>query len=59
MNQIFSAPSAILIGQYIESVVVMSDRDDADVTLTIREGGDVIYTSEALKGKGNIEYERK
>lgn len=58
-EQIFSAPSAILIGQYIESVVVTSDRDDADVTLTIREGGDVIYTSEALKGKGNIEYERK
>jgi len=50
--------SSIILGQYIESMTVTSDSDDADVTLTIREGGKVIYTSQPLKGRGTLEYKR-
>lgn len=55
----FSEPSSTFWGQYIESVTVQSDSDDADISITIIEGGETIHQSESLKGKGRLEYKRK
>lgn len=50
--------SIILMGQCMKSVEATSTEDDTDVTLTVSEGGTNIYTSQPLKGKGIIEYNR-
>ncbi len=52
------AMSTIFVGQYLEEVTVVSDRDDVDVILLLREGGEQIYESQPLKGKGQIHYKR-
>lgn len=48
----------ILLGQFIKSVKATSTNDETDVTLTVREGGKDIYTSQPLKGKGTLEYKK-
>ncbi|GAT32758.1 hypothetical protein TSACC_21159 [Terrimicrobium sacchariphilum] len=58
MEEVADSPSISFLGQYIESMTVTSDSDDTDVTLSIREGGKEIYTSQPLKGKGTLEYKR-
>ncbi len=58
MDRIEKDTSSIFLGQHIDAMTVTSDSDDVDVTLTIREGGNVIYTSQPLKGKGTLEYKR-
>lgn len=55
----FSSPSAVLIGQHINKVRITSDQSDSDLTLTVRENGQAIYTSQPLKGKGELEYKRE
>lgn len=52
------AMSSLFVGQYIEEVTVASDSDDAEVTLSLRDGGEQIYESQPLKGKGEIHYKR-
>jgi len=49
----------VIIGQFFESIKVTSTAEDADVVLTVREGGKEIYTSQPLKGKGTLEYKRQ
>lgn len=45
-------------GQYIDQVIVTSLDDGADIILEVLEEGEVIYTSDRLKGKGTIQYQR-
>lgn len=55
----FKEPSSTFWGQHIDSITVTSDSDDSDVTLTVLDSGESIYTSAPLKGKGTIEYKKE
>lgn len=54
----FPEPSMTFWGQFIESITVTSESDDAEVTLSIHLAGETTYTSEPLRGQGRIEYQR-
>ncbi len=45
-------------GQHIDQVTVTTLDDRADIILEVLEEGEVIYTSDRLKGKGTIQYQR-
>lgn len=57
-TQEFSEPSSTFWGQHIDSMTVTSDSDDTNVTITILEGGETIYESDPLNGRGVLEYKR-
>lgn len=58
MEHTFKAPSLSFQGQFIKEVMVTSETEDTNVTLTIVEDGKPISVSEPLKGKGKLEYKR-
>jgi len=55
----FDEPSSTFIGQYIESVVVTSEHEDTDVTITVQDEGTSIFTSVPLRGRGTVEYRKE
>lgn len=52
------SPSFNVVGQYFDTILVTSNEDDTDVTLTVMDAGKQIYVSKPLKGKGSIEYKK-
>jgi hypothetical protein len=59
LSRTFSETSSTFWGQYIDSVTVTSDSENAAFKLMIMEDGNTIYTSESINGKGTLEYKRK
>jgi hypothetical protein len=58
-QQTFKTPSVGLMGQYFEHVTATSLDDGGNLTLVILEGGNEVFHSQPLKGKGSIEYAKK
>lgn len=54
----FFEPSSTFWGQYIDSILVTSNSEGAELTLSVMEEGKTIYTSKILEGKGTLEYKR-
>ncbi len=54
----YSARSSVFWGQHIDQVIVTSLNDEADIILEVLEEGETIFTSEPLKGRGTIQYQR-
>jgi len=59
LSRTFPETSSTFWGQYIDSVTVTSDSEDAAFKLMIVEDGITIFTSEPINGKGTLEYKRK
>jgi hypothetical protein len=57
-DQVFADPSATFWGQYISEMMVTSEDERTDVTLTVMRGGKEIYKSGRLRGKGELKYKR-
>jgi hypothetical protein len=58
LKKAFKEPGITFWGQHFEELNVTSGSDDCDVTVTITEDGEAIY-SEPLKGKGALQYKKK
>jgi hypothetical protein len=59
LSRTFSETASTFWGQYIRSVTVTSDSEEASFKLMILEDGKTIYSSDPLNGKGTLEYKRK
>ncbi len=54
----YSSNSVMFSGQHIDQVTVTTLDDRADIILEVLEEGEVVYTSDRLRGKGTIQYQR-